>query len=343
MKYIDPSFEIYSTTFLHPTRQAIYDFIEKVARTCYKSENLIKNDYLPIVVYNHLNSDGTISCIEVNDEIYSPSSKAFVERLVKSKHGAMLEHATVYLAVGEKLSFNDLNSQEIADFYRNNPYSELDSRLVGKNILMHYITTNYRVIVENNRYDDLTYMVNASKHHKKRYTVKFITDRGVANEFVRHRLMSFGQESTRYCCYSKEKFGNEITVIRPWWMSENYLYMSKMGPYEDNKGWHILNTETSQVEDVTDTSAMMTLCLMNTENVYNALTTDDNLDKKLVAQDARHILPLGLKTELVVTGYEDAWKHFFDLRYLGATGAPHPEAKRLAEPLYHEFKKLGYI
>lgn len=83
--------------------------------------------------------------------------------------------------------------------------------------LFYYITTNMRVIVENNRLDDLQYQVEPTEHHEKRITAKFICDRGVSHEFVRHRVFSFAQESTRYCNYSKDKFNNEITFIQPSW------------------------------------------------------------------------------------------------------------------------------
>lgn len=97
-------------------------------------------------------------------------------------------------------------------FYVRNKYSK-----VNEDDLFYYITTNIRVIVENNRLDDLQYQVDPTEHHEKRITVKFICNRGVSHEFVRHRVFSFAQESQRYCNYSKDKFNNEITFIRPTW------------------------------------------------------------------------------------------------------------------------------
>lgn len=127
-------------------------------------------------------------------------------------------------------------------------------------------------------------------------------------EFVRHRVFSFAQESTRYCNYTKDKFGNEITFIEPCWEMQ-----------EDEKELYIV-------------------CLENMENAYNAL-----ISSGWTPQQARAILPNSLKTELVMTGFVEDWDHFCDLRARGTTGAPHPQAKELAEPLLTEFIKRGIL
>ena len=135
----------------------IYKQIERCGRTCYKSESNITED----------------------------SAKPFVDRMIKSNHLSMLEHGTVYLKVPFSPSINK---------YSENPYSK--SKVYDMDPTC-YITTNYRVIVENNWFDDLKYLCEPTEYHEKRVTVRFTTDRGVSHEFVRHRVFSFAQESTR--------------------------------------------------------------------------------------------------------------------------------------------------
>ncbi|MFR5893187.1 MAG: FAD-dependent thymidylate synthase [Phocaeicola massiliensis] len=169
MKLIKPSF-----TILHqaPGLEGIYKQIELAGRTCYKSE----------------------------DKITPDSAKAFVDRMIASGHGAMLEHGTVYLkAEGTDLLYNKLMNK-----YSQNPYSKVGFTLAEDKVLT-YITTNLRVLVENGWTDDLQYICEPTKYHEKRVCVKFICDRGVSHEFVRHRVFSFAQESTRYVGSSSMK------------------------------------------------------------------------------------------------------------------------------------------
>lgn len=131
--------------------EGIYKQIELAGRTCYKSE----------------------------DKITPTSAKEFTDRMIKSGHGAMLEHGTVYLTIAK-------TAANIGDpiFYVRNKYSK-----VNEDDLFYYITTNMRVLVENNKLDDLQYQVEPTKFHEKRITVKFICDRGVSHEFVRHKII----------------------------------------------------------------------------------------------------------------------------------------------------------
>ena len=280
MKLIKPSFEIIEQ---EAGLEGIYKHIEKVGRTCYKSE----------------------------DKITDNSAKGFVDRMVKSGHGAMLEHGTVYLYVEFTSPLADRNFLQYSNIkhkYSSNKYSKVVSKLIDNYKTQCYITTNYRVLVENDWLDDLQYICEPTEYHVKRITVKFTCDRGVSHEFVRHRVFSFAQESTRYCNYSKDKFGNEITYIEPCW---------EMQP--DEKELFLLQLEQAQ-------------------NTYNAL-----ISSGWTPQQARAILSNSLKTELVMTGFVDDWNHFFDLRARGTTGAPHPQAKELAEPLMKEFIVRKYI
>jgi thymidylate synthase (FAD) len=295
MKLIKPSFEIWNQP---AGLEGVYKQIERVGRVCYKSEDKITED----------------------------SAKPFVDRMIKSGHGAMLEHGTVYLKV-----FNVIENSELIDKYKSNKYSVVKEGTEVYNchgdILYgscKCITTNYRVLAENGWLDDLKYICKPTEFHEKRITVHFVCDRGVSHEFVRHRVMSFAQESTRYCNYSKDKFGNELTFIIPCWIKdlEEKSYLAHAEYH------HTKEDASKQWYDV----------CMNSEFVY-----EDLIRLGWKPQEARAVLPNSLKTELVVTGFVSDWNHFFDLRARGTTGAPHPQAKELAEPLMKEFIAIKYI
>ena len=134
-------------------------------------------------------------------------------------------------------------------------------------------------------------------------TVRFIIDRGVSHEIVRHRIASYAQESTRYCSYNKEKFGSEITVIRP-----------------------------SEFEPGTANYETWAQACQACEKAYFAL-----LENGAAPEFARDVLPTSLKTEIVVTMNLREWRHFFRLRAVGATGRPHPQIRQVALPLLNEF------
>lgn len=137
-------------------------------------------------------------------------------------------------------------------------------------------------------------------------TVKFVVDRGISHELVRHRLASFAQESTRYCNYSKDDFGSEITFIIP-----DYLEYK-------SEGWNIWKESMKQAEDA-----------------YFKM-----LDFGLSPQQARAVLPNSLKTEVVMTANLREWRHFFKLRALGTTGKPYPQMLEVAVPLLEDMKNL---
>lgn len=156
MKLIKPSFLILEQV---SGIEGIYKQIEMAGRTCYKSEDKITED----------------------------SAKEFVDRMIKSGHGAMLEHGTVYLFCPTKVyvdSNGNVQYYNSLEKYQNNEYSILEDSNEGM-----YITTNLRVLVENNWLNDLKYLCEPTEYHERRITVKFICDRGVSHEFVRHKLL----------------------------------------------------------------------------------------------------------------------------------------------------------
>ena len=181
MRLVKPKAEL---LLQQPGLEGVYKQIELAGRTCYKS----------------------------TDKITEYSAKPFVDRMINSKHTAMLEHGTVYLKRIVDYSKDDYNIFE--DSYEQNPYSKItyDSGVC-------YVTTNLRVLVEHNWLDDLKYICEPTEYHKKRYTFRLTTSIGVTRELNRHRVNSIAEQSTRYCNYSKDKFGGEITFCIPSWLN----------------------------------------------------------------------------------------------------------------------------
>lgn len=271
-----------------------YKMIELAGRTCYKSE----------------------------DKITENSAKEFVDRMIKLGHGAMLEHGTIYLTIdGEDPNLSKIQS---------NPRTKVN--LVPYEVLTEgnytisykaYITTNLRVLVENNLKELLCYQVEPTEHHEKRITAKFICDRGVSHEFVRHRVFSFTQESTRYCDYSKDKFGNDITYIIPSWLDlPEGKYSNWDNDWCDVSELKLLYPE---VDNLSDPANCFLQSIKNAEYYYFML-----INRGWKPQQAGQVLPNATKTELVMTGFESDWEHFFELR---CSGAAHPDAKKLADEL----------
>lgn len=188
-----------------------------------------------------------------------------------------------------------------------------------------YVTMNYRHIIENNWLDDLKYSCEPTGHHEKRYCVRFTCDRGILAEFTRHRVFSFSAESTRYCNYSKDKFGNELTFIYPCWFDKYF---------DDNySNVYIANWQIGL--DTADAETNWLYAMMYSEKAYFS-----SILNGMKPQQARAVLPNALKTELVMTGFVSDWEHFFDLR---CAPNAHPQARELAVPLKAEFIKRKYI
>lgn len=135
------------------------------------------------------------------------------------------------------------------------------------------------------------------------FSVKFIVDRGVSHEIVRHRVASFAQESTRYCNYGKS---GAVAFIKPCYLEDN----------------------TTPFDNWVDSC-------MRAESDYLTM-----LENGYTPQEARAVLPTSLKTEVVMTANLREWRHFFSLRACGSTGKPHPQMLEVAVPLLKELKGL---
>ena len=290
MRLIKPKVEIINQ---EPGVEGLFKHMELCARTCYKSEDKITED----------------------------SARKFIDNVIVARgHTAMLEHGTVYLII-------DCSGRllDVANKYVNNKYSEWTLHPDG----VHYcITTNYRVLLQNGWLDDLQYLCEPTEYHVRRITVRFICDMGVAREFCRHRVFSFAQESTRYCNYAKDKFGNELTFIQPCWITDESL-----------SHWRtVMNSETEwfRPNNAFPGINMSLHSLEEAEDIYLALINEEGWKP----QQARNVLPLALKTELIMTGTDEQWAGFFNLR---CARDAHPQARELAIELRDRMILAGYI
>lgn len=287
-----------------PGIDGIYRQIERVGRVCYKSED-------------HQTAD---------------SARPFVERMIKNQHYAMLEHGTVYL-------YASLNNKEegIKDKYERNRFSRVN--IVDDKA---YVTTNLRVLAENGWMDDLKYLCEPAVHHERRVTVHFTTQIAITREFNRHRADSMAEQSTRYCNYSKAKFGNEITINLPSWVRQELDGTDWKSNVKEGtltlSGQQFMELSRKVIDGSASPIDNWVFANTATEKAYMNLIASGRKP-----QEARVVLPLDTSTELVHTAFVSDWKHFFDLRALGTTGAPHPDAKALAMPLYEKFKELSLI
>ena len=269
MKLIDS--EVTNLTPEIYTIETIKKHIELCGRTCYKSESMITNT----------------------------SAEKFVNMLNSNKHRSVLEHGTVYLHITYQESSSPYYlKRDLAEAFFNkynyNPYSFC---YIPGTAGYYYITTNYRVIIENGWEDDLKYICREpSKFHVKRHTFRITCSKAIANEIVRHRNFSFSQESTRYCNYSKEKFGGDLLFIKPYWFGNN------------------IQAENAYIN-----------FLKESEKTYLEL-----LQSGLKPEAARGVLPLDLKTDLIVTGTKEQWNTFIELR---SAKSAHPDIQIIANQI----------
>lgn len=308
----------------------LYSFIERVGRTCYKSE----------------------------DKIAEGAAKKFVKGLADNHHLAMLEHEYFYFQfekfedilhvmtrcmVPDSYSYHLTKYLHISEFFISgsvrawieffdNIHKISQKYVIGRGIYktMHWLLNtkypdlfplysdwNYEEDEEDDGEDngiigllDRKSFIQDCKelyddpdkvfYHLLPHTIKFVADRGFLAEITRHRPASFAAESTRYCCYSHDKFGEEITVIEPcFWEKDSAHYL------------------------------MWEKSCQESEDTYIAMTKN-----QAKAEEARSILPNSLKTEVVVTATEEEWQHILNLRYHGITGRPHPQMSEVMELAY---------
>lgn len=293
--------------------------IEQVARVCYKSE----------------------------DKICEGSAVKMVRGLVRSKHYAMLEHGSVAIALS-KQDYNfmlstilEMNMAGINTYLR---YTALNSHIISGNLrawreFIENCVDYHRAVIKgvvkilfkySPVFDDICglAMIEGTmapmeipveikdfgsitlleRMVHEDVSVKWICDRGVSHEIVRHRPASYAQESTRYCNYGK---AGEVTFIDPSYM------------------WRCMDADTTKY-----LTHYWQISMEQAERAYMMM-----LDKKATPQMARSVLPNSVKTEVVMTANLEEWVHFFDLRALGLTGKPHPQMEEIAKPFMEEILK----
>lgn len=285
------------------------------------------------LMYQHIERCGRV-CYKSEDKLGEQDPKIFVDRMIKSGHLSVLEHGTVYLKDTFDVSAVGSWRHCLGDKYSQNPYSVV-KRDDHMDIQGVYITTNYRVIVENGWEEDLQKVCFPTQYHEKRATVCFTTDIGVSREANRHRKNSISEESTRYCNYSKEKFGGGINYAIPsdTTMEEIQEALSKLTL--STLGDDIDTGITAGV--VTNGWTAIHWWLWGLKCCEVSYLKQIELGR--TPQQARRSLPLNTKTTLVHTAFESDWQHFLDLRSRGTTGAPHPDMKFVADQLLKQMEQ----
>lgn len=277
-------------------------------------EILEQKDFSLIGIKKFIERCGRV-CYKSEDRITDDSYEKFVNMLVKRDHARPLEFGTVHLKISSGMLF-DKFLQDLVDYKLYNPawikYKELPEYT--------YITTNYRhylQIIKKCPYIAEYFTEQDNCYYPSRYTVHMVLSRGVMDEFRTHVSLSHLAESTRYCNYSKDKFDNQVTFVIPNWCNS-----LKEGSEQNYPPFEINEDEIIFMD-----------ALQNAQNSYLSL-----LKLGWTPQQARDVLPLSVKSELISCGFEDAWENFFSRR---CANDAHPMAREIAIPLQKRLKELS--
>lgn len=309
MKLIKQSFEFINQTDF--SLVGIKKHIERCARVSYKSEN----------------------------KITDTSYEKFVNMLESRGHDRPLEFGTVHLEID--MCLRDIIIDTLTNRGMLNQLWWKETYKNGK----VYVTTNYRYYLAIKKvYPNINkyFTEEDNKYYHKRYTVHMILSRGVMDEFRTHIGLSHLAESTRYVNYSKKKFGSEVTFIKPCWLNvpegkyNHCIMVSKNSP--DIRIECVGSDEIGKYYNIEE--GIFLNGIVQSELTYLNLINN----KKWTPQQARSVLPLGIKSELISCGFEDAWTNFMRRRSpkYGDPGA-HPMAAEIADKLCEEFLKRGFI
>lgn len=289
MKLINQNVEEWHCGYTLPE---IWSHIAKCARVCYQSEP--RN--------NGETDEEFVKRVILRNHSFYEIAKS--RELQLKLHLSVLENGTVYLNIPYKE-----DTREGIMFFSHNKYS----KHAYSNDPDCYITTNMRVIVEQNLTKYLKYICAPTKHHYLRTTFNITTDIGVARELARHRTHSISEESTRYCNYSKDKFNNELTFIKPYCLNDEKLKL-----YGD---YHTVIRDKSP-------ESIFIANLNNVERDYL-----DLIKLGWTPQQARQILPLSTKVQTIHTAFESDWAEFISLRADACSGSVHPNMKVIANKI----------
>lgn len=338
MKVIKPYHEHISKEGMTP-----YQFIEKIGRTCYKSEDKITDDsavkfvkglcsrkhYAMIEHYwVHMRYTGLYEDLMKGLSMFAKVDCGLLgEATDILRHVYITEYGDTYISAPLRVFFDMVSALGACDLIVTPINSVVDEMLscVGNyfpeifpQCFSYRNTRHFQIMPEEDFCDDLyNELYDSPKNLREQeimkhrtHTVLFVCDRGVSHELVRHRPCSFAQESTRYCNYSKDKFGGDITFILPFFFDTGH--------------------DDSRVYEAWKTSCEVA------ERKYFEL-----LGYGSTPQEARSVLPNSLKTEIIMTCNETEWQHIVNLRAKGTTGAPHPQMKEIMQPWYEELIELS--
>lgn len=258
-------------------------------------------------------------CYKSEDRITDDSYEKFVNMLINKDHARPLEFGTVHLKM-KSSNFQGFMQALYAEGIFNDVWikSNYNEEVV-------YTTTNYRYYLDMIKHIPFIknyFTKEDNEYYPKRYTVHFIISRGIMDEFRTHVTLSHLAESTRYCAYNKDKFNNEVTFIIPNWVDSikegTYTKDHEFPPMWGYDNWM-------------DSEWFYAMC--RAEETYLTMVRE-----YLVPQQAREVLPLSVKSELISCGFGSAWDNFF---YRRCAKDAHPMAREIAIPLQDKFKEMG--
>ena len=307
MKIVEPQVELWKQ---EPTLEGAWHQIARATRVCYQSKP----------------REGESDKAFVNRVILKPATREDGSIDFDKCHGAMLEHGTIYLTI-PKAYFVARTIH-----YIHNKYSKVIFGDLFHDNNNTYITTNMRVILENNWKDDLRFICTPDLHIE-RTTFSVITDIGCTRELNRHRVNSIAEQSTRYCTYSADKFGNEITYTSNDFLADCMNDLHFDGFIIDSNFFHELCEDIANNETNHWTSSIYYVFgLLAAEFAYLGLK-----ENKVPNDIARQVLNLNTRSQAVYTAFDDDWQHFIKLRTDNISGKVHPNMKIIADKIKELF------
>lgn len=312
MKFTDFEAEIWkqecNSILVENNLNDMYEHIRRCARVCYQANGCEINRYNAFEwLKNNIISD--------------------LKPLI-AQHTSVLAHGAVYLTFPYK------EERKLYNFYSKLSAQYCDTKVV-KGVC--YVSTNYRVIYENKKLEDLKYFTTPTEYHEPIITVSMISNIGVNREFNRHTYNWPSEESTRYCNYNKEKYDKQINVALPVWFQGDEIEIQALRDSETQLFMYTDMLKDNEIRRTMTAIDYYLLSLCCADYCYNNLI---RLGWK--PQQAREVLPLGTKSQLVHTTFLKHWKRFLDIRFRGVSGAPHPNAKYLSEKIIKAFNDYGY-
>ena len=302
MKLINPSIKQWHCGYTLPE---IWSHIARCARVCYQSEP--RN--------NGETDEEFIKRVIFRNHSFEEIGKS--RELQLKLHLSCLEHGTVYLDIP-----NSIRTLKFLKVFINNKHSKTYQHgSLRKNSIA--ITTNMRVVVENNLIPYITYYLCVpTTYHSLRTTFNIITDIGIARELARHRTHSISEESTRYCNYCKDKFDNQLTFIIPDWIDIQNCEVNSRNAYKLEITDNSNNNFASKLD-----AYYFIYELLRIEKTYI------NLIKSQSPQQARQVLPLSTKVQTIHTAFDSDWEEFIKLRADACSGNVHPNMKVIANKI----------